>query len=191
MKDISLHLLDILENSTKAGAGLVEVGFEWEKHWLTVRIADNGPGFPDSVRDDPTDPFKTTRKERPVGLGLALLKEAAEQTGGSLAVEGPHGKGVRIEARFDIAHLDAKPLGDLAGVLAASLAAWPGMDLVVKVGTERDMVLDTRLVRKELDGVPFGNTKVQAWLSEEIRHGLNGLTHWADGVMNDALPGRR
>ena len=78
MKDLSLHILDIVENSVKAGAKTVTLEFSWHDTVFSFSISDDGPGFPKGVKEDPSDPFRTTRKERKVGLGLAMLKNSIE-----------------------------------------------------------------------------------------------------------------
>jgi hypothetical protein len=180
MKDLSLHLLDILENPVRAGATAVVVAFDWEEGLLVLTIDDNGPGFPPEVSDDPTDPFRTTRTERPVGLGLPLLRDAAEQTGGSLLLARAPSGGVRVQARFDMRHIDAKPLGDLAGALVTALLSWPGVDLVVRVQGEE--VLDTVAVRCELDGVPLHEPAVRQFLERILTEATAPLHAWADST---------
>ncbi|HEY9595647.1 MAG TPA: ATP-binding protein [Spirochaetia bacterium] len=175
MKDISAHVLDIMENSAKAGATAVTVRVTWRDAWLTLEISDNGPGLPASVREDPTDPYRTTRADRNVGLGLALLRSAAERTGGSLDVEDP-ARGAILRVTFDVSHVDAQPLGPLEDALCAAMLAWPRLDLLVLVGSR--VVLDTKEVRIDLDGVEVGNPRVQAFLHRQLREELAPLYEW-------------
>jgi hypothetical protein len=179
MKDLSLHLLDILENSAKAGATAVMVHVTWRGPWLHLEIADNGPGFPDGVKADPTDPFLTTRTDRSIGLGLALLRAAAEQTGGRLELGAAPGGGVLLRASFDFSHCDAKPLGPLEDALSAAMLAWPKLDLFVRVGPDRREVLNTQKVKEQLGTVDIGNTQVQVFLHQLFRQELAPLYDWA------------
>jgi hypothetical protein len=187
MRDLSLHLLDIIENSAKAGAPRVVVDFVFEGVWLTVQVTDNGPGLAPSVKDDPSDPFRTTRRERKVGLGLALLRQAAEATGGRMEVRSPDSGGVSVTATFDLSHLDARPLGDLATAFLTVLLAWPQMDLVVRVGPNGEEILDSGAVRRELGDVTIGHPKVQAFLREQVSEGLRPLIAWAEKVISGAV----
>jgi len=189
MKDLSLHLLDILENSAKAGATEVAIRLAWGKEWLDLEIADNGPGFPDSVKADPTDPFRTTRTERKVGLGLALLRAAAEQTGGSLELGTAKEGGVWLRARFQFNHLDAKPLGRLEDALNAAMLAWPKLNLSVRIGPDREEVLNTKEIKAQLGDVEIGNSQVQVFLYQLLRQELAPLYEWAAALsLNTGKP---
>ncbi|MDX9981757.1 MAG: ATP-binding protein [Lentisphaeria bacterium] len=177
MQDISLHLMDVLENSAKAGAKNVRVDFAWSDARLRVRIEDDGPGLPPEIAADPTDPYRTTRRERPVGLGLAFLRQSAEATGGRLGVDSTPGKGVVVTVEFVFGGADAKPLGDLPGVLAMTTVAWPELDLRVTVhGT--NLVLDMKAVKAELDGVPLDHPAVRVFVGELLEGGLSQLMAW-------------
>ena len=90
MKELSLNILDITENSLKAGATLTEISLIQEGNTLTLSITDDGSGMPEEIVRGVTDPFYTTRTTRKVGLGLPLLKLAAEQTGGGINIESRH-----------------------------------------------------------------------------------------------------
>ncbi len=175
MKDLALHLLDILENSAKGGAQRVWIDFLRQGDSFEFWISDDGPGLPPEVRDNPTDPFATTRTERKVGLGLALLRMAAEATGGSLVVESRPGRGVVVHAVFNLAHIDAQPVGNLEQVLALACAAWPGLDLQVRIGLEKTVILDTGAIKKELGDLDFGHPQVQDYFQTCLREGLAPL----------------
>jgi len=181
VKDLSLHLMDVLENAAKAGAARVHVSLWWDGDVFCFEVADDGPGLPTAVAADPTDPYQTTRTERPVGLGLALLRAAAEQTGGQVQVHSEPGKGVRVCAAFPLRHVDAKPLGDLAGALLTSALGWP-TDLVVDVGRPPERVLDLAEVRHELGGVSLSHPDIVRFLTRTIEAGLSPLQRQAEVV---------
>jgi hypothetical protein len=178
LEDIALHLLDILENSAKAGAEQAEVEFSWHESCLRIRIRDNGPGLPPEIAADPTDPYRTTRTERPVGLGLSLLRQSAEESGGAIAVVSQPGQGVEVTAEFHFGTIDARPLGDLPGVLAMCALSWP--ELSLRVTTGEDVILDMKLVKSELDGLPLSHPAVRTFVEELLRDGLAGLVAWAE-----------
>jgi hypothetical protein len=173
--------MDVLENAAKAGAARVQVSLWWDGDVFHFEVADNGPGLPAAVAANPTDPYQTSRTERPVGLGLALLRASAEQTGGQLQVQSEPGKGVRVHAAFPMRHVDAKPLGDLAGALLTSALGWP-TDLVLDVGCPPERILDLTEVRRELDGVTLSHPDIARFLAATIAAGLAPLERQAEAV---------
>ena len=130
MKELSLNILDIVQNSIRAKAN--EISVEIIESVVTdiyqIVIRDNGTGIPEEILKNVTDPFVTTRTKRRMGLGLPLLKYHAELTGGSLTIESETGKGTNIRADFSNSHIDRQPLGDISGVLLILLASDPGID---------------------------------------------------------------
>jgi len=130
MKELSLNILDIVQNSIRAKAN--EISVEIIESVVTdiyqIVIRDNGTGIPEEILKNVTDPFVTTRTKRRMGLGLPLLKYHAELTGGSLKIESETGKGTNIRADFSNSHIDRQPLGDISGVLMILLASDPGID---------------------------------------------------------------
>jgi anti-sigma regulatory factor (Ser/Thr protein kinase) len=131
MKEISLHVLDLVENSAAAGAARVEVTIEEEADGdrLRVTIADDGRGMAPEIASTAADPFTTTRTTRSVGLGLALLAGAAEQAGGGLSVESEPGRGTTVTAEFQLSHIDRAPLGRIEDTLAATALVHPELDV--------------------------------------------------------------
>ena len=115
MTEISLNILDVAENSTKAGAALVTitVDADFEADQLTVSIEDNGCGMTPEQVERVTDPFFTSRTTRKVGLGVPFFKYAAESTGGSFQIESTIGVGTTVTATFTLSHIDRMPLGDI------------------------------------------------------------------------------
>ncbi len=124
MEDLSLHVLDIVENSIRCGASAVtielrEIGAAASAaHRLVLVIEDNGEGMSDEEIEKSLDPFYTTKPEKRVGLGLPLLRQAAAESGGGMTVESTPGRGTRIRAEFGLDHPDMKPLGDIEGTVS-------------------------------------------------------------------------
>ncbi|HCJ10207.1 MAG TPA: ATP-binding protein [Clostridiales bacterium] len=171
MKEIALHVLDIVQNSIEAGATRVAVTVteDTERDLLTVEIVDNGRGMPPDVARAATDPFVTTRRTRPVGLGLPLLALAARQSGGSLTVDSRPGEGTRVLVTFRSGHVDRPPLGDMALTLACLMAANPTLDLdYVHVRDGREFRVSAADLRSRLDGVGLGNPAVFAFVRDYI-----------------------
>ena len=178
MKELSLHLLDIVKNSTAAGASLVRVELtEAEDHTLTVVIADNGRGMSPEMLAAVSDPFTTTRTTRKVGLGIPLYRLAAEQTGGSVTLESTEGVGTTVTAVFHLDHLDCAPLGDLPGTAALLIQGSPQTDFRFSHATPRgSYVLDTQEMREMLGPeVPLDAPEVFAWVTEYLAEQEAGI----------------
>jgi hypothetical protein len=155
MKEISLHILDIIQNSIRANASEVSIEiFESDSNDLyTISVTDNGAGIPDNIINTVTDPFVTTRTKRRMGLGLPLLKYHAEMTGGSLEIESKKGSGTKITASFSNHHIDRQPLGDIVGVLIISIAANPGIEFRYIHSTDKGEYCFSSAETKEFLGI--------------------------------------
>lgn len=176
MKELSLNILDIAENSVKAGASLVTVVLTDRDGWRTLEIADDGCGMDEETVRRVTDPFYTTRTTREVGLGLPLLKLAAEQTGGTLTVESraaaehPADHGTRVTATFDTGHIDCVPLGDVVSTLVTLIQGHPTYDFWFRHdrGDAAPVELDTRQLREQLEDVPLDSYAVLEWIHDYV-----------------------
>jgi hypothetical protein len=130
MPDLAMHILDIVENSTRAGAKNVSLDIveDSKANIVTISIIDDGKGMTEEELKRALDPFYTTKKERSkVGLGLPMLRETAEQAGGSLAVTSAPGKGTEVRVRMVLDHIDRPPLGDINETLQIVIATNPGV----------------------------------------------------------------
>ncbi len=173
MKELSLNLLDIAENSVKAGATLTRLLLTEQEGVLTFQVADDGCGMTEEAVKSVTDPFYTTRTTRPVGLGLPLLRLAAQQTGGALTVESRHkdthpaDHGTTVTATFHTDHIDCPPLGDLVGTVVTLIQGHPDTDFlfVHRLSDGRTAQLDTRDLREILGEVSLAEFEVLQWIS--------------------------
>lgn len=182
MKELSLNILDITENSTKAGASLVEISIEEKDNILTLIIKDNGSGMTPEVLASVRNPFYTTRTTRKVGMGIPLLQFAAEQTGGSLDIESthtslsPNSHGTTVTAVFYKDHIDFTPLGDVISTVTTLIQGHPCVDFLFKhTGEGLDVLLDTRELREVLDGVPLDTFEVLLWIKENLAEQYNSI----------------
>ena len=167
--EISLHILDIAQNSLRAGATLIEISLieDTEKHTLLFVIRDNGCGMTPEQVDRVTDPFYTSRTTRKVGLGVPFLKQAAEATGGNLEIRSSAGLGTEVSALFHTDHIDCMPLGDITETMMALIEGLGDVDLVYTYRVDgREFVLDTRNVREILGNVSFSEPEVRSFLRD-------------------------
>ncbi len=172
MKELSLHILDIMQNSIVAGATLVELDLSEDKEEdvLSFSITDNGCGMPEEMVKAVVNPFTTSRTTRKVGLGIPLLKAAAELTGGGINLSSKVGEGTVITGTFGYGHIDRQPLGDMAETMLGLITSYQEIDFVYRhrVNTE-EYALDTREMRQMLGGVSFSEPEVMLWLSEFLK----------------------
>ena len=173
MKELSLNILDIAKNSTKAKATLVTIIIDERDGWRTLTIRDDGCGMPPEMVATVTDPFTTSRKTRPVGMGLPLLKLAAEQTGGTLEIESSivPPTGTTVRATFQIDHLDCVPVGDYAGSIVTLIQGSPDIDWLFEYRRpEGDIVLDTLEIRAVLGpDIPLNTPDVLLWIEGSLK----------------------
>ncbi len=133
MEDLSLHILDIAENAVRAGGKkiMIELLEDQSNDRLTFSIEDDGKGIDKEIVDKVLDPFFTTKDGKKVGLGLALLSQAAEQAGGELRIDSEEAKGTKVTATFQLSHPDMKPMGDVFATMAALVAGNPSTQFIL------------------------------------------------------------
>ncbi|MGI6264315.1 MAG: ATP-binding protein [Acutalibacteraceae bacterium] len=182
MRELSLNILDIAQNSIAAGATLTTVSVEEDPadDRLRIAVADNGKGMTPEQVARVRDPFYTTRTTRKVGMGIPLLRMAAEMTGGELTIASTPGVGTTTAATFSLSHIDRMPLGDVAGTMTALIRMNPDLDFVYRhrVG-DAVFEMDTRALRQVLGDVPLSEPDVMAWIGDYMAEGLAGLNSQA------------
>lgn len=172
MPEISLNVLDVSENSTRAGASLVEIRVTVSQadDTLSVVIADNGCGMTPEQVSRVTDPFFTTRTTRKVGLGIPFFKYAAESTGGSFRIESEPGKGTTVTAVFGLSHIDRMPLGDMNTTIHNLIVYHPDTDFCYTYTFNgASFTLDTRQMREILGDIPLNAPEVSQYISEFLK----------------------
>ena len=175
MKDLSMHIMDIVQNSTRAGASLVtiEVIEEPGADRLTIEIIDNGCGMDEQTLKRVSDPFFTSRTTRKVGLGIPLLMQNAEQTGGQVIIKSVVGEGTTVQAMFSHSHIDRPPMGDVAGTVALLISGNPSVEFVYKHKfNEQQFEFDSRVIKAELDGISIHQPRVVKFMKEMIHENL-------------------
>ena len=176
MKELSLNILDVTENSVTAGAKNISVSLvEDAEGILTLTITDDGCGMSEEVVARVTDPFTTSRTTRKVGLGLPLLKLASEQTGGQMSVKSKLGEGTVVSATFDTRHIDFAPVGDMVSTMSTLIMGAPDIDFTFEdVTPAREVRLDTKELKQVLgDDVPLSSPDVIAWIREYLSEQYN------------------
>ncbi len=157
VEDISLHILDIAENSVRADAKKIEIAItrDVERDLLRVEVTDDGRGMDPETLARVRDPFFTTKGKK-TGLGIPLLAQAAEQTGGTVYIDSAPGKGTRVAITFTWSHVDRPALGSMAQTLLTLIAGHPAIDIIYEEREcEKTFRFDTREIKSDLDDVPI------------------------------------
>jgi anti-sigma regulatory factor (Ser/Thr protein kinase) len=178
MKELSLHILDIAQNSISAGAKniVVEVDENTVSNTFSIMIKDDGKGMTEDILHKVTDPYFTSRTTRKVGLGLPLFRQHAEMAGGNFSIESQPGQGTTVKAVFQHDHLDRAPLGDIAGVMVILVSSNPEIEWTYRhVINGNKYVFDTREVKEVLEDMPITEPSVGRYLKDMIRENLEEL----------------
>lgn len=180
MRELSLHVLDLLENALAAGASEIRVTIneDTRQNRLQITVADDGRGMDAETQARAVDPYYTTRTTRHVGLGLPLFKAAAERCAGGLSLASELGVGTTVVATFQRDHIDRAPLGDMVSTLmGALLSDREGWDLhYAHRVDDQEFCLDTAEVREVLGDVSLKHPAVREWLETFLRQGYEELT---------------
>ena len=180
MKELSLNILDITENSVKAKATLTEILIEENENTLTITIKDDGIGMSEETLRAVTNPFYTTRTTRSVGLGIPLFIQSAEQTGGYVNItsrerdKNSTGYGTTVVAHFFKNHVDFTPLGDVISTVVTLIQGHPDTDfLFVHRTVSGEVSLDTRELREVLVDIPLNSYEVITWIRDNLTEQYN------------------
>ncbi len=174
MKELSLNILDVAKNSVVAGAENVIISLVTDADgMLTLIIKDDGCGMTEETIKNVTDPFYTTRTTRKVGMGLPLLKLAAEQTGGYLKLESSKAEndhGTTVTAVFDTKSIDFMPIGDIVSTVCILIAGSPEIDFDFSdITKDRQVSLQTKELRAVLgEDISLAEPEIQVWISEYL-----------------------
>jgi hypothetical protein len=178
MDDLSLHILDVVENAIAARARRIEIRVEEEpgEDRLTIEIKDDGVGMDEEVRQRAVDPFFTTRTSRKVGLGLSLLAQTAQEAGGKLDIESRPGDGTTVRATLQYGHIDRKPMGSMLETMVTLFIGNPGIDFhYTHINGERSYTLRTEWLKEKFRGHSPVSPDVIGWLKKHLREGLAGI----------------
>ncbi len=189
MRDLSLHILDIVQNSIKAKASEITIVLtqkpdtKLKKNFLALRISDNGIGMDSELLQAAEDPFVTTRDTRKVGLGLPLLKEAALKCDGEFKLSSQKNVGTEVLATFSINHIDRLPIGEVGETMITLIQSSPQIRFVLNLKSEKgEFRLDTLEIAKSLEGVVITEYLIINWLNEYIDDNIKNIF---GGVLNE------
>ena len=179
MLELSLHILDIVQNSIHAGANEIRLVIDDLAGQNQVRIAilDNGKGMDEATLHKLSDPFFTSKNKK-TGLGIPLFRQHAEAAEGGVDITSEVGRGTTIEAWFVRNHIDRQPMGDLVGTLSMLVRSNPSIRFILKYATDVGLFeFDTHEIMRELDGVPIDTPEVTAFIKEYISSNLEAIDY--------------
>ncbi|MBQ4180066.1 MAG: sensor histidine kinase [Ruminococcus sp.] len=183
MRELSLNVMDVAQNSVRAQATLVFITVEDsdKNDSLTITIEDNGCGMTEEQVAQVIDPFFTTRTTRKVGLGVPLFKMSAEQTGGSFSIQSEVGRGTKTQASYVKSHVDMTPLGDINSTVSILIRCNPDIDFVFTHSFDNgSFTLDTRELREVLEGVSLDTPDVVEWIEQFLEEQTENICGGAE-----------
>ena len=175
MRELALHILDLVQNSIEAGATRVslEVIEDKDNDFLSITVSDNGRGMHEDEIKAVVDPFVTSRTTRRVGLGLPLIDMYTQICGGRLDIKSEKGCGTTVEAVFKYSHIDRPPLGNMKDTIKTIIIANPYLDFQYSNRVQnRSFFVATAELRSILGGVPFTHPEVITWFDEYLKENL-------------------
>lgn len=175
MKELSLHILDIVQNSIKAGAKNIEIKIDENSktNLLSIEINDNGCGMSKEFLKRVRDPFITTRTTRKVGMGISLFESAAIQSGGNLDITSEEGVGTNLKATFVLDSIDRAPIGDMAETMLTIVSGAPDIEYVYEHKKDDKVFLfGTAQIKEILGDIPLDMPEVLTWITGYIKEGL-------------------
>ncbi len=185
MKELSMHILDICQNSISANAKVVEITIVEDliDDKLCINIKDDGKGMDSKTLEKVTDPFYTSRTTRKVGLGIPMFKAAAENTDGSFVIISKPQSGTEIKAVFRYSHIDRAPLGNIVDTMVTLILCNKEVDFLYRhYKNNKSYELDTKKIKNVLGDVPINNLEVIEWIKKDISEGLM--------VLDDKIKGK-
>lgn len=175
MKELALYILDLSQNSLRAGAKnlYIELSIDNSKDMLSVCIEDDGCGMSEKLLKSAIDPFTTTRKERRVGLGLPLFKELTELCSGTFNISSEVGKGTKLVGTFKLSSIDLVPIGDMSATIVSLILSSPDVDIVYRCRKDSyEFLFNTKELRRILKDVKLSDIMVLNWIKEYISENM-------------------
>lgn len=178
MKELSMHILDIVQNSIKAEANEIEIIITQSEQndVLSIEITDNGCGMSEEMLSKVRNPFTTSRTTRKVGLGIPMLEQTCLQCGGELTLKSAVGTGTTVKASMSYKNIDRPPMGDLINTIHILFVTNLEIDFKFRYFfNELSFEIDTAQIKEILDGVPLNEPSVMLWLKESLAEGINNM----------------
>lgn len=180
MQEIAMTILDIVQNSIRAGAHLIHIWIvnSQKENKIHIEVRDDGCGMNHDTLQKVIDPFYTTRTTRSIGLGIPMFKESVEMTGGYFFIDSKENKGTTIIGEYVKNHIDTPPMGDLVETVVSLLQYDEHIDYCFRYQEDdREFVLDTKEIKELLEDVPINQPEIILWLKDYIKEGMWKWSH--------------
>lgn len=178
MKTLSDHILDIIQNSIRANATLIEIIVEENKKsdLCILRIVDNGYGMNKEILEQATNPFFTTRKTRKVGLGISLLKQNAEMANGKFSIQSELNKGTEVEATFQYSNVDRPELGDVWNTFYLTMLSNENVEIIYEHITNKgSFKISSNEIRSNIEGISMQQPEIREAITDIIKNNITDI----------------
>ncbi len=178
MAELCLHIIDLAENSVRAGAKNISIRLNQSlsTDCLDLTILDDGCGMDEETARKVQDPFYTTKSGKKVGLGIPLLKAAAEMTQGRFTLESEPGRGTTVHAHFVLSHIDTPPVGALSDTIFTQLVAHDDINTLFQIITDNsEFSISSGEIREQVGDMPLTHPDILAFLRPYIAENLRKL----------------
>ncbi len=173
MKTIDLHIIDIVQNSIRAKADNIHIYFNEYDNKVGFKIIDNGCGMSKELLEKVKTSLHSTRKERNIGLGLALLSFHVKQTGGYIDVDSELGKGTKVEVEFVKDHIDCQPVGDIPSCISSFICQYSNINFIFTYSSKNDKFeISTSEIKEVFGDVELNNASIISSLSNLIKESM-------------------
>ena len=172
MKELSLYILDLVQNSLRAEAKYISISVKdsVSKDQLEIAIEDNGHGMDSELLAKVTSPFVSTRTTRETGMGIPLFQMATQLAGGRFQIDSTLGHGTKLQGVFVRSHVDTPPLGDMTETLLTLVQGAPNVDFLYRYETDtQTMTFDTREIKEILEDIPLNTPDVLDWIRNYLK----------------------
>ena len=187
LRDISLHIMDLSQNSIRAEAKMVRISLVAEDGFLNVSIEDNGLGMDKDYLKKVEDPFTTERTTRKVGMGIPFFKQACLTAEGDFSLQSELNQGTTIKGSFMIKSIDRIPLGDIGETIKYLIINDENIRYILDVKKDcNEFQFDTDVIKETLEGVPINQQEILEWIKEYINDNVSNIF----GGVLDEIPGR-
>lgn len=175
MNELSLYLLDIVQNSIKADSKniIINIIEDTKEDLLSIEVIDDGKGMSEETLKKVTDPFFTSRLTRRVGLGIPIFKELCETCLGSFQIKSQEKKGTRLIGTLKHSNIDRPPMGNIVDTIYTLIINDEKVEILYNHSfNDKKFTLNTKELKQILDGISFKQMDVMIWIKDYIKEGL-------------------